>query len=72
MNNIKTPEELLEFMSHINYGYLGKNNRIYHYDDVDFDSDWFGQYILENSAELANNLYGNCWDQVEFVFTKRL
>ena len=67
MNNIKTPEELLSFMSkNINYGYLGKNKRVYHYDDPNFNSDWYGQYILESSDELLNNLYGNCWDQVEF------
>lgn len=67
MNNIKTPNELLNFMSkNINYGYLGKNKRIYHYDDPDFDSEWYKQYILENPNELINNLYGNCWDQVEF------
>jgi len=66
MNDIKTPEELLNFMSNnINYGYLGKNGRVYHYDDLDFDSKWYEQYILENSEELINNLYGNCWDQVE-------
>lgn len=67
MDSIKTPEELLEFMSNnINYGYLGKNGRVYHYDDSDFDLDWHEQYILENSNDLINNLYGNCWDQVEF------
>ena len=67
MDDIKKPEELLKFMSNnINYGYLGKNGRVYHYDDVDFNSDWFGQYILESKDELLTNLYGNCWDQVEF------
>ena len=67
MNTIRTPEELLNFMSYnINYGYLGKNGRVYHYDDSDFNDDWFDEYILENSDDLAKNLYGNCWDQVEF------
>lgn len=67
MNNIKTPEELLEFMTNnINYGYLGKNGRIYHFDDIDFNPDWYEQYILEDTNELLINLYGNCWDQVEF------
>ena len=51
MNNIKSPEELLDFMSNnINYGYLGKNGRVYHYDDLDFNLDWYEQYILENSG----------------------
>ena len=67
MDNMKTPEDLLKFMSNeINYGYLGKNGRIYHYDDEDFNSEWFKQYILENKNDLLETLYGNCWDQVEF------
>ena len=67
MNTIRTPEELLNFMSYnINYGYLGKNGRVYHYDDSDFNDDWFDEYVLENSNDLSKNLYGNCWDQVEF------
>ena len=66
MDEIKTPEELLNFMSNnINYGYLGKNGRIYQFDDIDYNSDWYNQYILENSEELLKNLCGNCWDQVE-------
>lgn len=67
MNEIKTPEELLNFMSNnINYGYLGNNGHVYYQNDSDFDSDWKEQYVLENSDEILNNLYGNCWDQVEF------
>jgi len=66
MTDIKTPEELLDFMSNnINYGYLGKNGRVYHYDDLDFNLDWYEQYILESKNDLLKNLYGNCWDQVE-------
>ena len=66
MDDIKTPKELLNFMSvKINYGYLGKNGRVYHYDDPDFSSDWYEQYILENKNDILKNLYGNCWDQVE-------
>lgn len=64
MDNIKTPIELLNFMSNINYGYLGKDGHIYHYDS--FDSNFYNMYILENSTELLNNLCGNCFDQVEF------
>ncbi len=67
MDDIKTPEELLDFMKdNINYGYLGRNGRVYHYDDSDFNTEWQNQYILENSKDLLNNLYGTCWDQVEF------
>lgn len=74
MKSVNTPEELLNFMSkNINYGYLGKNGKVYHYNDSDFNLDWFKQYILENSDDLLNNMCGNCWDQVEFErewFTK--
>lgn len=67
MTNIKTPEELLDFMSNnIKYGYLGKNGKVYHYDDLNFNLDWYEQYILENKDDLLKNLCGNCWDQVEF------
>ena len=66
MDDIKNPEELLNFMSNkINYGYLGKNGKIYHYDDDNFNLDWYEQYILENKDDILENLYGNCWDQVE-------
>ena len=66
MDDIQTPEELLNFMSNkINYGYLGKNGRVYHYNDSDFNLDWYEQYILENKDDILKNLYGNCWDQVE-------
>ncbi len=67
MENIKTPEELLDFMSNnIEYGFLGKNGHIYHYDDPNFNSDWYEQCILENRDDLLKNKYGTCWDQVEF------
>ena len=67
MNNIKTPEQLLKYMSaNIDYGYLGKNGKIYHHDDSDFDSDWYEQYILQNKEDIYKNLCGVCWDQVEF------
>jgi len=63
---INTPEELLEFMStNINYGYLGKNNKIYYYGDEDFDKDWYSEYILESKDEILRTGIGNCWDQTE-------
>ncbi len=67
MNNIRTPEDLLKFMSeNIEYGYLGKNGKIYNYDDPDFNFDWFNQYKLQSQTELLESLHGTCWDQVEF------
>lgn len=67
MNESKNPNDLLDFMSkNFNYGYLGKNGRVYYYNDSDFEKDWFQQYILQNSKDLLKNRCGNCWDQVEF------
>ena len=65
-NNIYSPNELLEFMSNnINYGYLGKSGRVYHYNDKDFNEKFFDEYILESSEKILKTLFGNCWDQVE-------
>lgn len=65
-NKISTPDELLVFMSkYINYGYLGKNKKIYHFDDVDFDNDWYLEYILETKDDILSTLFGNCFDQTE-------
>ena len=67
MDSIKNPLELLDFMSsNIKYGYLSKNGRLYYYDDEDFNSNWYNEYVLESSRDVFNNLCGNCFDQVEF------
>lgn len=66
MNNINSPNELLNFMSNnIEYGYLSKTGKLYHTSDKDYDSKWFSEYKLQNVKELLNNHCGNCWDQVE-------
>lgn len=65
--NIKTPNDLLDFMEHnIKYGYLGRNNKIYYHGDNDFDNDLVSNYVLESKEELLKNHCGNCFDQVEF------
>ncbi len=64
---IQNPEELLDFMNkNINYGYLSKNDKIYHQDDPNFDKDWYNNYILESTEDILNTKVGNCFDQVEF------
>lgn len=65
-NEINSPNKLLEFMSkNINYGYLGKSGRVYHYDYPDFNDKFFDEFILQNNKDILKTLYGNCWDQVE-------
>lgn len=67
MDNIKTPEDLLEYMSNnIEYGYLGKNGRVYKHDDHDFNDDWESEYVLQGYNDILKTLHGNCFDQVEF------
>ena len=61
---IKTPEELLEWMQDITYGYQGKT-KFYKYDDENFNEVWFDEYILEEPTELIKTKIGNCWDQTE-------
>ena len=51
MKDIKTPEQLLDFMANINYNDLGK--------------DWYQKYKLKSKEELLDTLSGNCLDQVE-------
>lgn len=66
-NSINNPSSLLEFMDkYINYGYLDKNGVVHHFDDIDFNDNWYEKYILESSTEVLENRFGNCWDQVEF------
>lgn len=64
--DIKLPSELLDYMDkNIQYGYLGKNDKLYKYDDINFDADWYDFYILQSPKQLLTNKYGNCFDQVE-------
>lgn len=63
---IKTSIELFEFMvQNIEYGYLGKNGKVYHFDDEDFFASWEEEYILESASDMLVTSVGNCWDQVE-------
>ena len=62
---IKTPEELLGWMSQINYGYQGKT-KLHYWDEEDFNEVWFDEYILEEPNDLIKTKVGNCWDQTEF------
>ena len=81
MTDVKTPEELLNFMSSkINYGYLGKNKKIYHQDDSNFDSDWYEQlerdwflkngYEIKTIFEMVNLDYENNYPTHSFLVYK--
>ena len=66
-NDIKSPKEVLSFMDKsINYGYLGKDDKIHNFYDNDFNDVWYDEYILENTKDLLKTKVGNCYDQVEF------
>ena len=65
---IKTPLELLDFiMKNFEYGYLGKNNKVYKLDNPKFNECWENNYVLEDTDDMLNTLVGNCYDQVEFA-----
>ena len=64
--NSKLPSEFLDYMNkNIEYGYLGKNDKLYKYGDINFDVDWYDNYVLQSPNQLLTNKCGNCFDQVE-------
>lgn len=68
--NIKTPEELLEFMSNnITYGIYGNDNKIYDLGTKEkedlFEYACKNHYGLSSPKKLLEHGYGHCWDQVE-------
>lgn len=66
IKEIKTPKELLDYMSNnIKYGYLGKNGKVYHFGDKNFNENWYNEYVLQSETMLEKTGYGNCFDQVE-------
>lgn len=69
-NDIKTPQELYEWMKYnVHFGYLDKYNRVHTPEEEDFDAVWRDVYIVENHNDVLTNKFGNCWDQVEFERT---
>ena len=69
LKNINTPEELLEYMDIINYGFTF-NNKIYL--DKDFENNIL-KWKLSSPERLLKEKYGHCFDQVELErewFTK--
>ena len=66
MNDIKTPEELLNFMrNNIIYGFVGKNGKKYTDMFSEEWNDWYSQCIVQNGEDILKSKIGTCWDQVE-------
>lgn len=66
-NDISNPNDLYKFIvNNIEYGYLGKNGKIYNVNDENFYKDWLENYILQFSEDILKTRIGTCWDQVEF------
>lgn len=66
-NNLKKPEELLEFMNQIHYGYKGNDGKIY--DDAAselFKNNWYSKCVVQDHLGVLETKIGTCWDQVEF------
>ena len=55
------PNEILNILNEVEYGWVDKNN-IIHIDDFDL---FFTQYKLQSPIEVLKNKVGICWDQVE-------
>lgn len=62
MNNIKSPEDIMDLMSDIEYGWIDKNNNKH----TTIDSSFSENYMLQSPNEIKINKIGVCWDQVEF------
>lgn len=64
--DIKTPEELLEYMSsNIKYGFMYKNgDACLDIRTVDWDI-WHKECLVQTGKELLESNVGTCWDQVE-------
>jgi hypothetical protein len=65
--NIKTPNELLEFMkNNIKYGFTTKDGKKYYdMDSKEWDEHWYPECIVQSYEGILDTLCGTCWDQVE-------
>ena len=61
--DIKTPEELLNYMSlNMTYGFIGKSGKRY---ESLKDKKGLEEYIIQSGEEVLESNLGTCWDQVE-------
>lgn len=66
-NKIDSPIKLLEFMDkYIQYGYKGKDNKLYtDYNSKEFNDNFHDNCIVQDYNGVLNTNIGTCWDQVE-------
>ena len=64
-NNISSPEELLEFMDCISYGFVSKTGKKYYDNDLEGWNNWFEECCVQNGEDVLKSRVGTCWDQVE-------
>jgi len=64
---IKTPQELLDFMGrNIEYGFVSsKDKKKYSWKDKEMDEKFEEEYFLQSPTELIESGYGVCWDSAE-------
>ncbi len=65
-NQIKTPEELLEFMKkYIHYGIKTKEETIFGWDMNKFQKACQEKWKFQEGIEIIKSGFGHCWDQTE-------
>lgn len=62
---INTPEDLLEWMNCIQYGWTDKGGTVRGTGEDDDESIFFKQYRLQSPIQLSRSCVGVCWDQTE-------
>ena len=65
VEKVKTPQELLDYMSrYIKYSYASEE-KVCPFYDKNFDKDFDKEYLLQSPEQLLNSQHGVCWDQAE-------
>lgn len=64
-SKIKTPEELMEWMDCIQYGWFDKSKNINGTGENDSTEKLCNEYKLQSPLQLLRSKVGLCWDQVE-------
>ena len=66
IQQLKSPEELLEYMNkNITYGFVGRNGKKYSDMFSEEWNDWNEQCLVQSGEDVLKSKIGTCWDQVE-------